>query len=61
MIGKFLIIAGLFGIIVGAICYAASFPVVYFSWSTGECVQVYGKVGESCENLPRRYSKEWTK
>lgn len=37
--------------------YWASIPLVYFSHSTGECVQVIGE--GSCESLPKRYEHLW--
>lgn len=40
----------------------ASTPIVQFSWSTKQCVQVIGGAqGETCEQLPRRFEKEWVK
>jgi hypothetical protein len=48
------------GMVVSSIAYWASFPVVQFSWASGECVAVV--VGEgSCAELPSKYEKEWVK
>ena len=35
----------------------ANMPVVYESYSAGECVKVEG--AGSCENLPDRYIHQW--
>lgn len=40
--------------------YALSLPVVYESYSRGECVRVDDPEGKySCENMPTKYDHVW--
>ena len=35
-------------------------PIVYESFATGQCVEVYDPSEQySCDNLPTRYTHEW--
>lgn len=38
----------------------ASVPVVQFSWSTQSCIEVVFGEGD-CNNLPKKYTREWVK
>lgn len=54
-----LLVLGYFVAVVSAFFYIAlDRPVVEFSASTGECVQVLHK-DFTCDNLPRRYERVW--
>lgn len=37
------------------------YPVVQFSWSTGECIEVIGTAEFDCINMPEKYIHEWVK
>lgn len=60
-----IIIVCALSIIVGIMAAAsswASLPVVYTSWSTGQCERVEDPAGKhSCEALPKRYSNVWVR
>lgn len=37
-------------------------PIVHFSHSTGECVEVLSKSGDyHCDNLPEKYTHVWVR
>lgn len=56
-VGAIAVWYGLFKLVVWAI----TLPIVYESYSTGECVRVDDPEGVySCENLPPKYNHEWT-
>lgn len=38
----------------------ASTPVVHFSWSTQQCVEVVFGEG-TCDNLPEKFERVWVK
>ena len=40
---------------------ALSIPVVEWSWSTRECVQVIPPESGSCDQLPKRYERAWVR
>jgi hypothetical protein len=47
--------------LVWAIYYAFTLPIVYESYTTGNCVRVDDVRGVySCENMPRKYHHAWT-
>lgn len=47
--------------VVKLLIWAITLPIVYESYSTGECVSVDDPEGVySCENLPPKYNHEWT-
>ena len=40
---------------------ALSMPVVEWSWTTGECVQVIPPEAGDCDQLPERYERVWVR
>lgn len=46
-------------VVASAFIYSMRLPIVQFSSSSAQCVNVI-PVG-SCENLPKKYHKEWVK
>lgn len=50
-----------FGALAWAINTALKMPDVYFSYSTGECVEVvnYSGTNYTCENLPVKFHHYW--
>lgn len=60
-IGALVVIAAFIGLGF-AIAHSLSLPVVYESYSTGQCVRVIDPAGVySCENMPTKFHHEWTK
>jgi hypothetical protein len=67
---KTLVAANLIGaaIMITMADYALSIPVVYKSWSTGQCHSVaadpgimFDFTGYSCQHLPKTYDQRWTR
>lgn len=49
------------GLILWALYYGLTLPIVYESYTTGNCVRVDDVRGVySCENMPRKYHHQWT-
>jgi len=62
--GSFIVICSLVVWFAIAISKWASIPVVQYSHSSGECVQVVNFVEDdryTCSKLPDRYTREWAK
>ena len=60
ILNKFLAILALMAVVTFAFYIWISMPVVYESFTTGQCMEVYDPSGQhSCENLPERYIHEW--
>lgn len=57
---KFVIVAVFAAFVIGVIVGWCNLPVVQFSWSTGECIQVIGGSGD-CNTLPEKYVHQWVK
>ena len=58
---SYLLVVGLFAILVYMMLFMSAMPEVYVSHSTGECVKVinYGDQDWTCDNLPSKYTHIW--
>lgn len=58
---SYLLVGGLFVLLVYMMLFMTSMPDVHVSYSTGECVEVinYGDQDWTCDNLPRKYTHIW--
>lgn len=58
LVGFTLLVAALFFFLTWL---ALSVPVVRWSWSTRECVQVIPRAAGTCNQLPKRYERVWVR
>ena len=52
------LLSGLFCVVIWA---ALRVPIVEWSWTTRECVQVLPSEAGNCEQLPGRYTRVWVR
>ena len=58
---SYILVGGLFTLLVYMLVFTSYIPDVHVSHSTGECVKVinYGDQDWSCDNLPSKYTHIW--
>ena len=58
---SYILVIGLFALLVYMLIFTSYIPDVHVSHSTGECVKVinYGDQDWSCDNLPSKYPHIW--
>jgi len=61
MIRNVLAVAILFAAMLACLYWYVSLPIVVTSHSTGQCVTVMPQEAGDCDNLPAKYTSEWSK
>lgn len=57
----FIVLASFWSLIVIFTNTSISLPIVYWSVSKDECVEVIGDENYDCSNLPKKYERIWVK